>query len=144
MFDFDEVKKGQIPDKSRELLRTAIHSALLDIFGEDNVTQTGNNEFAVCLGLRTLESGEKAEIVNVIDWTFKPYENKITSSGKKVDYFDRVKQGERYEEEQEIAKAKEEQKAKDKAEREEKQRKLKEQPKAEREEKARQNNEDNG
>lgn len=145
LYNFDELKKGQVPAKQRELMRVDLQAMLLEKYGEENVTQVGNNTFAVCLGLRTLDDGTQAEICNEISFTAKPYELHIVeSSGKKVKPYERNVRGDDFEEEQRITKEKEEQKAKEKAEREEKLKKAKEQAKKEKEEKARQNNEDNG
>lgn len=149
MYNFDEVSESAVQGKARDLLRTDLIELLKSHYDIDEnedtvITQVGNNEISVCLGLRTV-GNEKMEVCVNLLLKAKPFKDKIVeSSGKPVKAYERIKEGEAYEIEASIAEEKARKKAEEKAERDRKLKELKEQKQREKEEKIKQNQLDNG
>lgn len=149
MYNFNEVPESSVQGKARDLLRTDLFELLKSHYDVDEnedtvITQVGNNEISVCLGLRTVGEEEMEVCVNIL-LKAKPFKDKIVeSSGKPVKAYERIKEGELYEDEVKIANEKAKKKAEEKAERDRKLKELKEQKQREKEEKIKQNQLDNG
>lgn len=113
MYNFDEVKKSEVKNKARELAIIDIFNMLCEKFGTDEITRTETTTFAVHSGDRTLDDGTVSEVCFTVDITVKEFEGRRTEK-KEIPYFDRIKLGDRYEEEQEKKKTKKEEQTKNK------------------------------
>ena len=140
-FNFDECKDmTAVKNKIRELMFEISFKAYCEIFGEENVSKVitdekGTKEIAVALGTKTNSDGFNVEVCATAKFTAKEWEERKTSTGKRVEMFDREFSANEYirildEKAEKEKKAKEEKEKKAKEKQEEKERKRMEKEKA--------------
>ena len=116
MTNFNEMKNATaVKTAARKEIFEKIMCFLANEYGADNVSITGSNEVAVCIGTRRDASGNENEVCVVIKPTAKDFENRITSK-KTFTAFERLTAAREYEISCEEKAEKEAEKASKKAE----------------------------
>lgn len=96
MTNFNEMKNATaVKIAARKEVFEKIMDFLANEYGASNVSITGSNEVAVCVGTREDVSGNENEICVVIKPTAKDFENRTTSK-KTFVAFDRLAAAEEY------------------------------------------------
>lgn len=97
MTNFNEMKNATaVKTAARKEIFEKIMCFLANEYGDDNVSITGSNEVAVCIGTRKDASGNENEVCVVIKPTAKDFENRITSK-KTFTAFERLTAAREYE-----------------------------------------------
>lgn len=97
MANFNEMKNATaVKTAARKEIFEKIMDFLTSEYGADNVSITGSNEVAVCIGTRRDASGNENEVCVVIKPTAKDFENRITSK-KTFTAFERLTAAKEYE-----------------------------------------------
>lgn len=97
MTNFNEMKNTTaVKNAARKEIFEKIMDFLTSEYGADNVSITGSNEVAVCIGTRRDSSGNENEVCVVIKPTAKDFENRITSK-KTFTAFERLTAAKEYE-----------------------------------------------
>lgn len=134
MIDFNTFKNVSTVKKA---IRETAFSDMVEFFSErygtDNVSIVGNNEIAVCIGLRTLADGTDGEICFTVKPVAKDFDIRVAESGKVFQPYERIKESDAYEIEKTKKEREAEEKAKLKAEKKERDKKAREKAKTEKE-----------
>lgn len=113
----------------REMTASIVAEVFANRFGSDCVTLVGSNEYAICVGTIADSDGFEREVCVSLKPTAKDFVDRtMPSTGKVVEAYDRISEGEAYsvevaekaEKKEKERIAREEKKARDKAERERK------------------------
>ena len=95
--------EGKSPKAIKDAVRADAIPFLINLLasavGIDNVTRTASNMIVFSFADTTLDTGEIVEIPIAISPTIKEYVDTITSTGKEREAYDRIKEGEIYEDE---------------------------------------------
>lgn len=90
MTNFNEMKNANaVKNAAREEIFTKITGFLRSEYGAENVSITGSNEVAICVGTRTNSAGEDNEVCVALKPTAKDFEDRKTTK-KSFVAFDRL------------------------------------------------------
>lgn len=89
--NFATLESSKVKSTAREYGVNFLRDALIEAFGESNVTQTGSGEFSVNLGAAANEN----EVCIAFSVTAKDFENRQTAKRSFIAY-DRIAAGEAY------------------------------------------------
>ncbi len=114
--NFDELKTATaVKNEVRKIGFELLYKAACMEYGEENVSITGSNEIAVCVGFRTLADGTSGEVCFTSAPVAKDFDTRVTPKGKIYEPFERLTEADIYAEEQASKQAEKEAKARAKA-----------------------------
>lgn len=97
MTNFNNFKTATaVKNEARKISFEMIRKFFIEELGEENVSEIGSNEIAVCLGTKDLTDGTTAEVCVSIKPTAKDYESRKTTK-KTFEAFERIVEEEAWE-----------------------------------------------
>ncbi len=113
MKNFDEFKTATaVKNEVRKIGFNLLYKAACMEYGEENVSITGSNEVAVCIGYRTLSDGTEGEVCFTSAPVAKNFDRRVTPKGKIFEPFERLTEADIFAEDQATKQAEKESKAK--------------------------------